>query len=253
MIASIALLPLFLLIPLLGKYIDVKLNTIAASRKLAFECTVNAAACSNLDAHTDIVDGLRSQYFRQNGQEVLANDPPNDVVNDDPNRNQLWVDRKGKALIENYSDIGAVVDPVTFNPLQSAGIFSNVNLFGSVLGAGPSLFGFDVTNGLYNARVQVNLSKSQTADFTTELYSMPLKIQQHTAVLSDAWNASGAADVSGRVHTADSIPDQAASVAYLPATTLITLASPFEAHAGEFHLHAFDPDVVPFDRLTQSQ
>jgi hypothetical protein len=127
-VACIALIPLFFLIPLVGKYIDIKLATIAASRKLAFECTVNAAVCQDLSGNAGVVDDLRSQYFRGNGEEVLASDVPADDVSQDPNANPLWVDRKGKYLIEDYSDIGAEVDPLTFNPLGN-------NAFGQIAGS----------------------------------------------------------------------------------------------------------------------
>ncbi|MBV8659957.1 MAG: hypothetical protein JO142_19225 [Burkholderiales bacterium] len=245
LVACIALIPLFLLMPLVGKYIDIKLATIAASRKLAFECTVRGEVCTDLGAHSDAVDQLRSQFFRGNGNEVLANDVPDDDVSVDTQRNVLWSDRSNNPLIEHYSDIGARVEPVTFDPL--GGVLTPIAAFG------PKQLNFDATAGLYNARVQVDLSTSQTKSFAWQLDSMALKMQQHTAVLSDAWTATGAADVKSRVQNADKLLDTAAAVAYLPATLgLQTLGPLIETRSGDFHLHDFNPDIVPSDRLTRS-
>jgi hypothetical protein len=131
---------------------------------------------------------------------------------------------------------------------------------GDIANLGPSMFKLDGGDrrmdekaGLYDARVQVALSKSQTGSFLTELDSMAIKLQQHTAVLSDAWNASGPGEVSARVQQANAPVDVPAKLAYLPATTMLLIATPVEPTGPQFHLHQFDPDLVPADRLTNPQ
>jgi hypothetical protein len=82
---------------------------------------------------------------------------------------------------------------------------------------------------------------------------MALKLQQHTAVLSNAWNTSGPGEVTQRVQKANGPLDSVAKLAYTPATTLQLISTPIEPTAPQFHLHQFDPDLVPADRLASSQ
>ncbi len=57
------LVPLFLLIPLIGNYLDIKQATVAASRKLAFECTFRYADCANIGSNRSFADEIRMRFF----------------------------------------------------------------------------------------------------------------------------------------------------------------------------------------------
>jgi len=55
---------LFLLIPLIGKYLDIKQTTIAASRKLAFECNGPLRQIgSNLNGNPRSPNEIRERFF----------------------------------------------------------------------------------------------------------------------------------------------------------------------------------------------
>jgi len=81
-----------------------------------------------------------------------------------------------------------------------------------------------------------------------------------TAVLADAWTASGPAgsdpaSVETRVEQGRRLPlvESALDAAYLPVRGLLTAAAALgiEPAAGAFRYHEIDVDLVPLDRLPE--
>jgi len=126
--ASFVLVPLFLLIPLLGKYIDLNHSTIQAARYEAWEYTVwynNVAT----EAPTNAVDKNGSQIAmpeksianlqveaRQRffSREAFSSDPgERDLINegnwDIADTNPLWQDHIGNSLLANTVTIDSIV------------------------------------------------------------------------------------------------------------------------------------------------
>jgi hypothetical protein len=247
-VASLVILPLFWLVPLMGKYLDIKHSTIAASRSLAFECTVRYDDCANLGAHPSFANEVRTRFFSGNAREVLSNDLPADDELTGAVTNPLWVDRQGRPLLERYSDIGIVADP------------RNLNLGGSAVSTlsalfGPARFGLQMERGIYEARVQVAIARANGgASFIDQLDSLAVTTQQRTAILTDAWSArgpgsraqqcnTGSGTVAGR-SSRPSICNEdpvtaAAALAYRPAELLVmTLAAP-ESNSSRFDFQEF--------------
>jgi hypothetical protein len=246
LVAGLVLIPLFLLMPLIGKYLDIKQTTIAASRKLAFECTVRYADCGSLGGNPSFADEIRMRFFSGDQSPVLTNDYPSQDAIEAGQGDPLWVDTKGTPLLERYSDVGIKADAGTVDP--------GGNVVSQLLNAGPGLFGLDLTAGLFDARVQTNLSTtSGGTDFLTQLNSLILKMQFHTAILTNAWTADGPGGSGDKCHPDSNTvigrvsqvglclaPYQAADAAYLPASTVVLpLAGMFESNVDSFHFHDF--------------
>lgn len=246
LVGALVLIPLFLLLPLLGKYLDIKQATIAASRKLAFECTVRYADCSNLNGNPSFADEIRMRFFAGDESPVLTNDLPGQDAVQPGQGNPLWVDNRGRPLLENYSDVGIRADASDIDP--------GPGLVASLLEAGPDTFGLNLSQGLFNARVQAQLSTSNGGtDFLTQLDSLFLKMQFHTAIMTNAWTANGPggsgdkcqpdkSTVIGRVSQAGLclIPYKVADAAYLPdSAVILPIAGAFESNVGDFHFHDF--------------
>jgi hypothetical protein len=184
LVAAIVVVPLFILVPLIGKYLDVKQSSIAASRKLAFECTVRYEDCASLDTNPAFADEIRTRFFSGNGNEVLSNDRPAADALTDAAGNPMWVDRQGRPLLERFSDVGIRADQRNLD----VGAVAAVDL----PQVGPRQFGLDLNRGLFDARVQVRLSRANGgANFLTQLDSLALTMQHHTAILTNAWAAAG--------------------------------------------------------------
>lgn len=256
LVVSVALIAMAVLGALLGRYQDIKRQTIAASRNVAFECTVRLE-CANDPASFDrkTSDEVRRRFFSGRAEIYTAERLPDDVAT--APRNPLWHDRTGKPLLEKYSDVSVETSSVAFKP---AGAFGQVgSILGSVVNVGPELFGLHPSRGLMSATVRTRVSPDQRArDFSTQLDSLALTFTNHTAILTDSWPASGPSAVLDRIRkpVRQGIWD-ALDVAYLPvrAELLLLRGLGMEPRAGQFtafsdHDRDFiDPDVVPLDRL----
>ncbi len=261
--AAIALVPFALLIVWLGKVQTIQQATVAASRMLAFECAARPQECGHGDAHPELVDELRRRAFSRTDVQPLTEDR---VADEAPaaERNPLWVDRANRPLIERFADIGARIDRDGFDAGFSVAT-SRPQAPGNVVEllselAGPGRFGLEIRKGLVAARVQAGVSASRSeASFATQLDSIPLRMRATTAILTDAWNASGpyggAADsLESRVRSGSSLlPAHEASIDARYALTrgfigLMGLIG-LEPQADAFRYHQVDVGQVPADRL----
>jgi len=126
--------------------------------------------------------------------------------------------------------------------------------------AGPARFGLELTGGLAEAQVQVRVSPSQAGnERLARLDSVPLTMQARTAVLTDAWDASGpygsaAERVEARVEQGSRLdPVHQAQLAVGYQLTRWTLdlmhLAGLEPSAASFRPHYVDVDLVPGDRI----
>ena len=267
LVAAMVLVPLLLLVVWLGKVMSVRQSTIAASRILAFECAARPDDCARATAHPELVEELRRRAFSRVDAPILTAER----IGDDPvaaERNPLWVNRRNRPLLEKFSDIGARIDIESFDAGLSlatsrggGGVPNVVQLLSNL--AGPGRFGLGIGQGLVSANVQVNLSAQQGAtSFLTQLDSIALRVQGRTAILTDAWNATGpygadARTVQSRVGQGKALlPAYEATLdaRYLPTRGFMGLmgAIGLEPSAGAFRYHDADVDLVPPDRRDAS-
>jgi len=264
LVGAIVLVPLVLLTVWLGKVQSVRQATIAASRTLAFECTARPDACASADGQAVLADEIRRRVFSRIDAGVLTADR---VTDDAPaaERNPLWVDRANRPLLERFGDIGVRVDRERFDAGASLAESRAGGLVADVVGfladrAGPGRFGLDIAEGLIDAKVQANVSASRSVtDFSSQLDTIPLRVKAHTAVLTDAWNASGPygsdpRSVDSRVAKGRQILplyESTIDARYLPTRGFIALmnAIGLEPTGDAFNYHRADVDVVPSDRL----
>lgn len=261
LVAALVLVPLALLTVLLGKYQSMQQATIAASRTLAFECTVRPRACADPASHAALVGEVRRRHFGRIDREILTGDLLDDAAPTDE-RNPLWVDRGGRALLESLDDVGAVLTSPSFDAGRSTAIGRASGGVAALLDrlAGPARFGLAITGGLADARVRLQVSPSQAGnEQLARLDSLPLVMQARTAVLTDAWHASGpygSAEhrVESRVRQGsrlDPIHETEIAIGYrLTRWTLDLMGvAGLEPNASSFEPHRIDVDRVPGDRI----
>jgi len=256
LVVSVVLIAMTVLGALLGRYQDIKRQTIAASRNIAFECTVRIE-CANDSASFGrrASAEVRRRFFSGRSEIYTAERLPDDVAT--APHNPLWHDRTGRPLLEKYGDVSVDTSSVAFKP---AGAFGSLGSFlGSVVNVGPELFGLHPSRGLISATVRARLSPDQRArDFSTQLDSLALTLSYHTAILTDSWSASGPSAVLDRIRkpVRQGLWD-ALDVAYLPVRAELFLLGGLgvEPRARQFKAFSdhdrdfIDPDVVPLDRL----
>ncbi len=261
LVAALVLVPLALLAILLGKFQSMQQATIAASRTLAFECTVRPGACANGVSQAALTEEVRRRHFGRIDREVLSHDTITDPA-PAAERNPLWVDRRGRPLLERFADVDVALALPRFDAGRSTALGRTGSGAASLLDrlAGPARFGLSISGGLVDARVRVRVSPSEAGnEQLARLGSLPLSMQARTAVLFDAWNASGpygsaAGRVEPRVEQGSRLdPAHQAQIALGYQLTRWTLElmrlAGLEPSAGSFRPQHVDVDRVPDDRI----
>ena len=252
LVFALALLPLLLGLVLVTKYQSIRQATVAASRSIAFDCTVRPEACGGSDA----ASALHEVWQRHLAD---ARTPLRSIATGaEPalQGNAFWVDRQQQALIA-----GTAASRVDLQREQ-ADMTESVN--DVTLGL-VEHFGLPVADDLVRADVRVRVSEGRgLADWLVRPEGLQLDLAGRTAILVDNWNASqgqgeSERSVETRV-TRGSVPPvpgfaEAAEIGYLPIRTLITspLLAPFEPNGSEFRYHEVDVELVPDDRLGAAQ
>jgi len=260
LVASIVVVPFILLIVLLGKFQSVQQATIAASRTLAFECTVRIDACEQNDP--TLLDEVRQRHF---GHPSLPLQTVARLTNADSaeQRNPLWVDRSNRSLLERFEHVhatlssGELVGGINYAESTASGAVQRAM---GLLGDPGERFGLRTRGGLFEATVQADLSALGGADsFLTQLDNLRIQPRARTAIAVDAWNASG--PYGEDPHTVESrvargsringLIDGAIDVAYWPTRLFIALMTllQLEDRGDEFRYHEVDVDLVPADRV----
>lgn len=270
LVVAIALVPLAVLVVLLGKYQTIQSATVAASRSLAFDCAARPQQCTDAAASAWLVESLRVRHFTRPDRALLSGER---VAADGIDRHPLWQDRAGRPLLERLADVGGTVSTQHFGAGvgTATGRAASADLSGiggataavQVLDqlAGPARFGLAIDGGLLDARVQVAVAPSHAANVGfARLDPLAVPMRARTAILTDAWQASGpqggAASVAERVDAGarlDALREARLTLGYQLTRWAIDLmgALGLEPSAPDFRYHQADPDAVPADRIGQ--
>lgn len=260
--AGFVLIPLFLAIPLLGKYLDVRAAAVQTSRYAAWERTVwfGGDAASSLgwgtasnkwDANAKTDDQIRKEigvrYLSETGTGDAFSNTDHNAGNFKNDSKMLWKDRKGQALLASYSDIQNAVEnaqaPGTLNVILDP----IANLAATL---GPFVLEM---NGEYSAKVTIKikdidfdhfLAKTSTANFS-----------ETNVLLANGWSASGPDDstkTSAKQQVKGLVPTSifAAKINNVKIMDYVLGAlSGLLPEASKLEPGKIEPDVVPADRL----
>lgn len=257
-VVALALVPLFLLMPMIGKYQDLSHATEMASRYLAFDAIAN---------HADSKDGFKSperlaaevrrRFFSNSDAPIKTGDEAGDF---NANRNHMWVDPQGDPLIKRFSDVtvsfGKERKPA---PADGLGEGADGDPF-NVPTPWRVAEELQLKTGVYTANVNVKLANVKEllgsyAGTYGELSKLNLSISRSTSVLIDPWTASGAAKIDQRLSNVKLFPglalanirplvDAAVDVVESPAC-FPSLCSGKGPRLGEL---SYWDDLVPADR-----
>ncbi len=176
LVLAVVLLPLFLIVPLLGKQLDIAQTAASASRYVAFEGTVrHGSSLQSWKSDAQLADEVRRRFFSASTAPVKTDDVAGNFA---AHRNPLWTDHRGDALLPSFAaNVGAASRRTELTQPT-----------GAVFASG---MGLD-TNNLHTGSVRVNVADvAGLAPFD----ALGLSIERHTTVLVDPWSASGPAAV----------------------------------------------------------
>jgi hypothetical protein len=242
--AAFVLVPLFLAIPLLGKYLDMRTAAVQTARYAAWERTVwYGGGAGQANEKSD--DEIRSEL----GARLLSETAATDAFSKDDRSasgfkggsKMLWKDRTGKALLASYDDIGGgianQVAPGTVNA-----ILTPIAALAAKLG--PFVL---ETKGEYAATVQVNIKDIDYVHYLAKDSSVTFS--ETNVLLANGWSASGPDDsthtgvkqqVRGLVPTSLFDNDVV--------TDILTIGGLALPELGKLELGKIEPDAIPADR-----
>lgn len=231
LVLALVLLPLFLIVPLLGKQLDIAQTAASASRYVAFEGVVHHG--SNLQpwkSDAQLSDEVRRRFFSTSTAALKTGDVAGDFA---AHRNPLWTDHRGAPLLPVFAtNVGATSRRESLpQPLGA--------VFASGMGLG--------TDKLHTGAVRIAVADVAGL---APLDALALSIERHTTVLVDPWSASGPAAVRAalrreRWNIAGHFPFGLLEMSVAP-LKLIPLVLE-GTHLPE--IGRVDPDIVPGDRI----
>jgi len=252
-VAVLLLVPLYLIVPVLGKYIDMKSAAIQGARYAAWERTVfYAGAAASVDwpgvekSDSQIRNEVRQRVFSegagiQNGDKSAGSWGGTGYKSN-------WHNRDGTGMLPNYD---AVTQSLTAN--DTPGIANQaLNLIVVVADAlGP--FNLEM-KGLHAADVSVtantqSINMSLNGDASMAFNPGPLTFSDHSVVLTNSWSANGSSHVKSQTQGLTPTGIFQTPVGKTLFTLLKVVAAVAAPEILFLDLGKIEPDVVPPDRL----
>lgn len=184
LVVATALIPLFLLVPVIAKYQDIAHATQMASRYAAFDSLVRNNSQNTEKPLSQLQDEVRRRFFSNAGAPVKTQDVAGDFK---AHQNLFWRTPDDRALISRFADITVSRSGQSAHDGQPAAVV-----------AGPFSFSYGST-GISSARVEVRVANFPEGwKFYQPLDHLDLTIQRSTSVLADAWTGKNPDEVQTR-------------------------------------------------------
>lgn len=238
LVASAALIAIFLGTLLLGRYHDLQWNVIQAGRYAAFQSTVQAGVQpATLEA------GTRSRFFEL-APVALA------TADERPGRDRwartatVWADVSGRRMVTAPADVSVTVQDAELPGVAGAASRAGLAALRAAAPGAPHRLDLE-PGGFVTASVAV-----RATDFTLPASAPPatLHMREHMVLLADEWQSSGPARTSDRVASL-TVASRVRDLRFFlqPVRWALSLLEP---RIAELCPGRIDPEVVPIDRLT---
>jgi hypothetical protein len=251
LVAAVAIIPLFLLMPLIAKYQDINHSTLSASRYAAFEAmTRNDSTSYGWKPPSQLADEVRRRFFSNPDAPIKTDDV---AGNFKANQNLFWRGPRDEALISDINN-DVQVSFGTSGASDHASGFSGAP-DGNIFSLKDQL---DLkARGIYTAGVSVSLLNMPAGlKFYEPFDQINLRMTRRTSLAIDAWTASGPGQVASKIEGASLIypatvlsgitPILGAAVASVELPGVFARKPMPSPRFGELD---FFVDVVPADRL----
>jgi len=253
--AVLFLVPLFLIVPTLAKYLDGKAMVTLAARYAAWERTVWYGGASssvswpgNSKSEGTIRNEIRQRIFSQDTSIAGGDGGAGDWGGD--GQKVFWYNRDSSPMLASYD---AVSDSVQNQ--DTPGIVND--LLNLVVTVTDALGTFTLeTKGLYDATVTMDMGAQKVdmslRDDPTQSWNPGvLGIAENNAILANGWSANGPDHVKSQVKglTPTGLLDPSSPLGIAMKAVQIALV-PFAPELLFLEFGKIEPDIVPPDRLT---
>lgn len=232
LVVALAIVPLFLLIPMIAKYQDIGHATQLASRYAAFDAAINNPSTNGLKDAALLAQEVRRRFYSNIDAPIKSNDA---AGNFKAQQNLFWRGPNDEALIGDIDGVAVNVGPAGASRAAA-------------LAARAHVFGLDDTP-MYQGTVGVPLVNLPAGITSYEPFDrINLKIARSTALLVDGWSARDVATVRSRVERGAPVGQAVGAVAPVLGLgfDILELNQVDPPRIGELQLW---DDVVPADRL----
>ena len=237
------LVPLFLITPLLGKYVDLQDSTLQAARNAAFERTVwsgtgqrnGMATAQEGNGQIEAKTIIRSFGTQNTGISSAA------VGAGQYTPHVLWVDQAGHALLPNYSSITVNLAQGGSGDLPDQALSKTLTAVGALAQGGPALD----FNGLFTATVQAS---PFNVTYPRPFNALNLVFSAHDTLLANGWSALNPGKVLSQTQATLPRPEPALRT-FMDAEKAVIPNIP---DIQQLHLETVltdSPQEVPADRL----
>ena len=253
LVLAAALLPLYLLLPLIAKYQDIAAQAGMASRYVTFEAITHNDAQGAWKAPAALAGEVRRRFFSNADAPIKTGDTAGNFL---AHQNLFWRGPAGGALIADFgSDVAVSFGPG--NAASQAGAFTPASdgaPFNGLVGTSAGVHTADElglqSRGIYRGNVSVRLAKLPAGIVAYQPFdSLDLAIHRHTSVAIDGWAAGSPAQVQSRLDSKLLVPATALRDAAGVVNASVTLVEMGHIQGPKLGQLDFWRDVVPPDRL----
>jgi hypothetical protein len=263
-VAALVLVPLFLAIPLLGKYLDIRAAAVQSARYAAWERTVwfgGASATSlgwfGVSRRWQANEKTDDQIRKEIGVRHLSETGSTDAFTSSDRTatgykngatRTIWQDRSGATLLPAYNSAMGNTVSNSLAPGTMSLVLDPIANFASTLGP----FVLEM-NGEYAAKVTINVKEIEYEHFLAK--NTNLAFSETNVLLANGWSANGPTDpakTSVKQQVKGLVPFSifTAEVFGVNIMSYIqTATSIFLPEATKLELGKIEPDKVPADRV----
>lgn len=253
LVVALALVPLFLLMPLIAKYQDIVYQTQMASRYVAFDAAARNEWQNSWKDPAQLAGEVRRRFFSNPDAPIKTNDT---AGNFDANRNLFWRGPDNKPLIADFDADVAISFGDSASASQDAGFkpSEDGDPFNKIIASGIETHIADQLSlkatGIFTGNVSVKLANTPAFLKSYQPFDkIDLSITRHTSVVVNGWDADSPQKVVDRIDSKVLVP----GALLRPIGSLVGgFVTPFEAGQVEppqLGQLSFWQDVVPSDRL----
>lgn len=250
LVLALALVPLFLLIPLVAKYQDISHANQIASRYVAFEAvTRNPSTVNNWKPESQLADEVRRRFFTNTDAAIKSNDATD---NSAAQQNLFWRNYKSEALINNVNNDVTLSFGFDQNPTQNGA-------FNAASDGNPFLLNnqFNLAaNGIYTANVTTKLANLPAGLLAYEPFNqINLSMRRSTSIVLDPWQARNPQQVENNVGNSSIVfpSNLLTGISPLVNGVINVIDLPGNLSGPKLGELEFWRDVVPQDRLKKAE
>jgi hypothetical protein len=253
LVVALALVPLFLLMPLIAKYQDIAHQTQMASRYVAFDAAARNEWQNSWKDPAQLAAEVRRRFFSNPDAPIKTNDT---AGNFDAHRNLFWRGPTNKPLITDFdTDVaigfgenGGASQNAGFKPSKDGDPFNKVGGTDIATNIADQLS--LKASGIFTGNVSVKLANTPAFLQSYQPFDkIDLSITRHTSLTVDGWDASSARKVQDRIDSKLLVPGTLLRPIGSMAGVFVTTFEVGQVATPQLGQLDFWQDVVPSDRL----